>query len=143
MLTSAVGWRPLHSVLGSFPLSNHSPTFCYLCFSSTSTPCEPEAEAGRRPPPLGGQNTVNLYFVCLFPIYFFNVSLQDQRFLPKNFTAGVFWCSLITFKLISKQQNENAVPSSTWSNSLTVLVRNMTLLQIAQVSFISTKHIAE
>lgn len=122
VLTGAVGWRPLHSVLGAFGPSNHSPTFCYLCFpSSTSTPCGSEAEGGRRPPPLEGQNTVSLYVMFLLPIYFFNASLQDQRFLPKNFRAGVFWCSLITFKLISKQQNKNAVPSSTWSNSLAVL----------------------
>lgn len=111
----AVSWDP-------FAPSYHSPTFCCLCFSSsTSTPHGSEPEGGRRPPPLGGQNSVNLCFVCLFPIYFFNASLKDQRFLPKNLTAGVFWCSLITFKLTFKQQNKNAVPSNTLSNSLAVL----------------------
>lgn len=77
-----------------FAPSNHYPTFVICSFSSsTSTPCGSEPEGGRRPPPLGGQNIVSLYSVCLFPVSVFNVSLQDERFLPKNSIADVSWCS--------------------------------------------------
>lgn len=113
METITLSWDPL-------PSSYYPPTFCYLCFSP-SNPCGSEPEGGRRPPPLGGK-ILSIFTLCAcFQFIFFNICLQDQKFLPKNFTAGVFWCSLITFKLISKQQNKNAVPSNPLSNSLAVL----------------------
>lgn len=124
VLSSAVAWTPLHSVWDPFcPLKSLPHVLLFVVFLHLHLPHVALNQRRGEPPPLGGQNTVNLYSTCSFPIPVFSISLQDQRFLPKNSIADVSWCSLITFKLISKQHNKNAVPSNTLSNSLAVLER--------------------
>lgn len=82
-----------------FAPSNHSPTFCYFWFcSSTSTPGGSEPEWGRRPP-LGGK-ILSIFTFCACFRFIFNVDLQDQRFFPRTSQQvffGALWSLLNWF----------------------------------------------
>lgn len=114
VLTSAVGWRPLHSVLGflgsfcPFKSLPHVPLFVFFFIS-----IYPMWVSTRR--------WWLKYYQSLFCVLVSSFFFQDQKFLPKNSAGDVSWCSLITFKLLSKQHNKSALPSNTLSNSLAVL----------------------
>lgn len=73
-----------------FAPSNHSPTFCYLCFSSSaSTPCGSEPE-GRRPPPLGGE-ILSIFTLCACFQFIFLMSVSKTKdFCPRTSQQVVF-----------------------------------------------------
>lgn len=65
---------------------------------------------------------LSLFTLCACFQFIFLMSVSKTKdFCPRTSQQVFFLCSLITFKLIPKQQNNNVVPPNTFSNSLAVL----------------------